>query len=739
MPNTDIATQASSADGPTPGRFSRMVAGVTGRRMKWVVIGVWLLAVLATGPFQALLEERSTNSSTSFLPTGADSTEVAQILSDGKTFANGEEIPAIVVFQGESGAALSDDAKARIGSFVQRVEADADKLPTFTGVRSPLQPGAAQQGLASRDGTTMAAFVTLDDPESEQIDEAVKHLREIADEIEGDGLDVYVSGPAGLAADASQVFSGIDGKLLIGTSTLVLVLLLLIYRSPLIALVPLIAVIGATSVARVLLAVLIEPLGLTVSAQVSGIMLILLFGAGTDYCLLIVARFREELRRFEDPHDAMREAVRHTTPAIVSSAGTVIAAMAVLLLADLRSTSSLGPAAIVGISIAALAGLTLLPALILAFGRRSFWPFIPRYGSEPTSRINLWGRVGSAISRRPWQWLITVSLLLVVAAGGLLPYENQRTSDIDIFLDRPESTQGLAALGRALPAGELAQGTVIVTGSAATIEQAAGAVARRLQQREGIAQAFPAGSGTKGDLEVRRITFAFEGNPYRDAAIDDIEPMRRDLRNAVREFDGARTLVGGPTAETADTQRTNRRDLRIIVPGVLLSIFVILALLLRALIAPIHLILSVVLSFAATMGLCYGIFLAWLNDPGIDPGTITYIFLFTVALGVDYSIFLVTRIREETARLGTRAGTMEALRATGGVITSAGIILAGTFMILAVLPLLFMRQLGVAVALGVLLDTILVRATIVPALMYILGDRNWWPSKASRSDKAAAS
>jgi RND superfamily putative drug exporter len=695
------------------------------------VIGIWLLLAVASGPLQGLLEERSTNSSSSFLPASADSTKVVDLLRDGDTFDDGEQVPAIVVVQSPGGEEqLTPEQEQAAQELVASLEADLGELPTASSVISPWSMGGPPgSSLRSEDGTTVLVFVNLEAPDSEQIDAVVEDLRERVEPIEEASADVYVSGPAALATDATAAFAGIDGKLLLGTSILVLVLLLLIYRSPLVALVPLVAVGIAAALARAVLGWSIEPFDLTVSGQTSGIMLILIFGAGTDYCLLIVARYREELLRFADPHDAMRETVRHTTPAILSSAGTVVLAMVVLLFAELRSTASLGPALIIGVTIAMLAGLTLLPALLLAIGRRSFWPSIPRYGDAASTKRTFWPRLADSVSVRPWPWLVTVTAVLVVFSAGLLTQQNQPTSEIDLFIDQPESVQGLDALEGKLPGGDLAQGTVLVGSTdPSELERDTAAVIDALQTSPIVAEAFPGSRGQSGDTTWQQVRFAPEGNPYAQAAVDEIEPLRTQLDEAVT---GDSTVyVGGPTAETADAQATNARDLRIIVPGVLAVIALVLVVLLRAIVAPALLVGTVVLGFAATLGICWVLFLGILGQPGIDPGTVTFIFLFTAALGIDYNIFLVARIREEYDRSGdTVDATRRALASTGGVITSAGVILAGTFLILAALPLLPLRQLGLAVAIGVLLDTVLIRAMLVPAALTLLGDHSWWPSK----------
>ena len=728
---------AARNDEPARGSWiGNLAARVAGRRAKWFVIAAWVLLAVASGPFQGLLEERSTNSTTNFLPADADSTKVAELLRDGSTFDDGEQVPAIIVFQTPGGdGSLANADVARIEAWTDKLSTDAPKLLDGATVTSPFERGGPPaDALRSSDGSTLLVFVNLESPDSEEIGEVVETLRERADELRGDDVDVYVSGPAAFAADASNAFSGIDGRLLIGTSILVLVLLLGIYRSPLIALVPLIAVGIAAGLSRAGLGMAINPFDLIVSGQTSGIMLILIFGAGTDYCLLIVARFREELHRFADPHDAMRETVRHTTPAILSSAGTVILAMLVLLFADLRSTSSLGPALILGVTISMLAGLSLLPALLLALGRRSFWPFVPRYESDPAAVESaaphgVWRRLAGSVSRRPVAWLVPVLAVLLVMAGGFFTQDNQPTSDLDLFLDKPESVLGIEAIAGKLPAGELAQGSVLVrAGDAAALARATGTAIATLEKSDAVGAVFPSATGSNDDGTWQQLTFAMAKSPYAQEAVDAIEPLRDDLDDAVAG--DADVLVGGPTAETADTQTTNDRDLRIIVPGVLLMITLVLIVLLRALVAPLFLVATVVLGYAATIGLCFALLLGGMGQPGIDPGTMTFIFLFTAALGIDYNIFLVARIREESLRSGnTVEATRDALAVTGGVITSAGLILAGTFLILAALPLLPLRQLGIAVAIGVLLDTVLIRAIIVPAVLTMLGERSWWPAR----------
>lgn len=677
---------------------SRLSGLPVGRRARWVVLALWLAAAAALGPLQPRLQEATVNDPASFLPASAESREVLDVVE--QRFRTGRVTPALVVWQRDGGLTRAD--REAIDAEVAAIR--AARLP------ETLPPGEAE---VAPDGRTAFATVPVTAPTIDGIELAVEALRALGGGTPG--LEQWVTGPAGITVDAVSVFAQIDVTLLLATSALILVLLLLLYRSPVIALVPLLVVAFAYVVAAALVYALVEAGAIEVSGQVTGILIILMFGAGTDYCLLLVARAREELRRREEAPEALAEAVRHTSPAILSSGGTVVAAMLVLLVADLESTRALGPVLALGVAVTVLAGLTLLPALLSVLGRRSFWPAVPRAGTAERARSGIWRRVGERVAARPrTAAALTTGLLALCALGNLvdLPGLSFGAS----FRGEVEALDGQAALASSFPAGEGATTDVLVaTERAAAAERALLGVPRVAGVRAGA---------RSDDGGLRLLSVTLEDDPYSDEAVADVA----QLRDAARSADPA-ALVGGPTAEEADTRAAARRDASLIVPLTLLAIFVILVALLRALVAPVYLVASVVLSFAATLGVALLSFRYVFDSPGSDAGLPTLVFLFTVALGVDYNIFLMARVREEARTRGSRAGVVAGLERTGSVITSAGLILAGTFLVLTLLPLEQLFQLGLAVALGVLVDTFVVRSVLVPAVALLLGERSWWPSR----------
>ena len=670
----------------------------TGRRAKWIVLATWLVAAAALAPLQPRLQDVTENDAAAFLPGSAESRQALETIET--RFRAGRVTPALVVWQREGGLTASD--RRTIGTEVARLR--AERLPQ-TG-----PPGGPR---VSEDGSTAIVTIPIAAPTIEEIRPVVERVRELTRG--GDGLESRVGGPAAITVDAVDVFEQIDATLLLATTSLILLLLLLLYRSPVVALVPLVVVALAYVVAAAVVYALARLDLIAVNGQATGILIILMFGAGTDYCLLIVARAKEELRRTEDVHLALGEAVRHTSPAILSSGGTVVAAMLILLVADLDSTRSLGPVLAVGVAATMLAGLTLLPALLAILGRRSYWPAVPRVGDTARSSGRTWRRVGELVARRPRTVAAVVTLALSLGALGNL----QSLPPLGFsngFRGEVEAVQAERALARAFPAGEAAV-TDVVLGA----EEAERATAALLRV-EGVAAVQEVARSDDGRLARLAVTLATP--PYEDAAVRSVPA----LRGAVSGVD-RRALVGGPTAEEADTRTAVSRDAKLIVPLTLLAILLILVVLLRALVAPVYLVGTVVLSFATTLGLATLAYRYVFDSPGSDPGLPTLVFLFTVALGIDYNIFLMVRVREEAARVGARDGVLSGLERTGGVITSAGLILAGTFLVLMLLPLEQLFQFGFAVALGVLVDTFAVRTLLVPALALRLGDRSWWPGR----------
>ena len=535
-----------------------------------------------------------------------------------------------------------------------------------------------------------------------------------------------MTGPAGFSADASKAFEGINTTLLFATLGLVFVLLVLIYRSPIFWVLPLVSVLFAESVVRGLGYLLAEA-GAVINGQTGGILLVLVFGAGTDYALLLTARYREELQRVEDKHEAMVIALRRAGPAIVASAGTVVAALLCLSLAEVNSLSGLGPVGAMGVAVAAAAMLTVLPALLLVGGRRAFWPFVPRHGTAAEDPGGgAWGRLGRAVERRHRRVWVGSAAALAVLALGMFTLDDDLTT-ASFFRGTVEAVEGQRLLEQSFPAGASAPAVVLVRDG-----RTAEAAREAARNTPGVASVGRVERGEAG----ARFDVTLTTDPFAERTFATVEPLRERLRAAA----GPSVLVGGPTAEEADLRTATDRDTRLLVPLVLLVVFAILVLLLRSLAAPAMLMGTVVLSFLAAIGGSLLLFEAFADFPGEDPSYAVISFIFLVALGVDYNIFLMARVREEATRGPTRQAMLTGLAVTGGVITSAGIVLAGTFAVLAVLPLVALTQVGITVAFGVLLDTFVVRSVLVPALTWELGERTWWPRppRAHREGTAEA-
>ncbi|HYK07715.1 MAG TPA: MMPL family transporter [Gaiellaceae bacterium] len=684
----------------------RIPAFIAGRRTKLVVLAGWLVVLAALGPFIGKFEGAQENEPSSFLPEEAESVRVLEALG---AFPDGDVTEAIVVFR--SGDGLDEPDRQAIVRAREAVAA-AD----IPGAGAPSPPVFAEDGAAA-----LIAVPIRAGGEEDILTGAVDELRAVLDEQVPAVIETKVTGPAGFSADASKVFEGINSTLLFATAGLVFVLLVLIYRSPIFWLLPLVAVLFAESVVRGLGYLLAEA-GVVINGQVGGILLVLVFGAGTDYALLLTARYREELRLLEDKHEAMRVALTQAGPAIVASAGTVVAALLCLSFASVNSTAGLGPIGAMGVAVAALTMLTLLPALLLVAGRRAFWPFVPRYGSEDASRQGFWRRLGERIEARPRPVWIATTLALAVIALGTLSLDDDLTTT-NAFRGDVESVQGQELLARSFPAGASAP-TVVLVSERSSVQTAVDAA----RSSDVVADVGRPQTGSPGT----RFTVTLAADPYSENGYAAIETLRDEFRATV----GDAALVGGPTAEEADLRAATQRDTRLLVPLVLAVVFAILVLLLRAITAPVLLMATVMLSYFAALGASLVLFELVADFPGEDPSYPLFAFIFLVALGVDYNIFLMARVREEAHHAPTREAMLTGLAVTGGVITSAGIVLAGTFSVLAVLPLVALTQIGITVALGVLLDTFIVRSILVPALTFEVGDRVWWPSRLRRRRRA---
>ncbi len=778
-----------------------------GRRAKWVVFAVWFVAIfVAAGPanLPGKFEDAESNEATSYLPGSAESTAA---LDATDTLQGGELAPAVIVYQREAGLTAADRRTIvdDVGTMTEKrfpgVVADGAKIAGKGAEAVPGQPAGYAPfvgPVVAPDGKTaiVTAYIA-GNGEGERILDPVKAWREdISDP--GGGLQVKVTGGAGFSADAIEVFEGINGTLLLAAVSLVIFLLIVIYRSPMFFFIPLVAVLFAETLSRSI-GYGVSELGVTINGQSSSIMSVLVLGAGTDYALLLVSRYREELHHTTDKHVAMRTALTSAGPAIFASAATVVAALLCLLIARVNGTSGLGPIAAIGIACAALAMLTLLPALLTIFGRRAFWPFVPhtpetapaagdvserarrrivdgsaagaiagaivaalvvvvllplvllnwllrrlsgrripslivgpldravftpyeirRHGLEHTADAThgVWARIGERVAISPRRVMFGSIALLLVLCCGLAFFSTELTSE-DSYTHEVESIEGQHLLDKSFPSGATGLTDLVVKDSADIA-----ATRRAVAEVEGVKSVSqPVADGKPGIL----IQATLEPNPYSTEAFDLVEPMREAAHSVAPS-----TLVGGPSAVEFDVRDAAAHDSLVIPPLILVVILLILIALLRAVVAPLILIGTVILSFLAALGVGYFAFEFLFDFPGSDPSLPLFAFVFLVALGVDYNIFLISRAREETIQHGSRQGILRALAVTGAVITSAGIVLAGTFSVLAVLPLTFLTELGFVVAFGVLLDTFLVRSVLVPAIALTVGDKFWWPSALSR-------
>jgi RND superfamily putative drug exporter len=683
----------------------RAIGGVaSGRRAKWGVLAFWLIIVVVAGPLAGKLTGAEKNDSSAWLPANAESTKVLNLQSH---FQSPNIFTGVVVYDRPSGLTSADRAKAI---------ADARRFAQVAGV----VPGQVQGPFFAKDGQAIETIVPVNlGPKGwNGASEAATKLRDIAS-AHANGLATHIAGPLGSAADSANSFKGIDGILLVATLIVVIALLLITYRSPVLWLLPVLSSGIALTSAEALIYLLAKHAGLTVNAQSAGILYVLVFGAGTDYALLLTARYREELRRHEDRHQAMAVAIRRAGPAIVASAVTVMLSLLTLTVAELNSTKSLGPVLAIGVGVALIAMMTLLPALLVIFGRWMFWPVKPVYGSpEPTTR-GIWANVGRRIATRPRVVWIGTAVVLGAMAIGLTGLKASGLTPAESFVGHhPDSVVGQSIITKHFPAG--AGEPVYVVGNQSHATQLLAAV----KNTPGITAVTPPVARAGHTWLQGTLT----APPDSQTAFGTIDR----LRDAVHALPGANAMVGGDTAVTLDIARAADHDRNVIIPVILVLVFLILGLLLRAVIAPIMLIATVVLSFGAALGVSSLFFNNVFNYGNADNSFPLFVFVFLVALGIDYNIFLMTRVREEAAKHGPRHGALTGLSATGGVITSAGAVLAGTFAALSTLPVTFLAELGFAVAFGVLLDTIVVRSVLVTALNLDLGRWAWWPSKLFR-------
>jgi RND superfamily putative drug exporter len=676
---------------------------VCGPRSKYVVLGIWVLLIIGAGPLAGKLSGAQDNQATSWLPHSAESTKAYQELS---RFTDRDSIPAIVVYERTSGVTSADMAKAA---------ADAKSFVDVKGMN-----GKVLGPFKSADGQAIQTVVPIHiDPKSgwNDLPNIATSIKDTANR-NANGLSVKLGGPVGLGSDQAKAFQGIDGNLLYSTLGVVIIILLLTYRSPTLWILPLLSAGVALTAAQAFIYFLVEHTSLTVNGQSFGILTVLVIGAGTDYALLLVARYREELRRHEDRHEAMALALHRAGPAILASGSTVVLGMLCLLAAEMNSTKGLGPVAALGIVFALLSMLTLLPALLVTVGRWVFWPRRPTFDTADPTATGLWAKAGRFISHRPRKVWIVTAAVLGIAALGLFKLDATGLTTSQTFIGKPDSVKAGEVVQKHFASNAGDPVYILVSSDKASQTSTA------LRNDGALSQIAP--PLTRGNRSM--IQASLNGDALSPQAFDTV----KHVRQIVHSIPGTNALVGGTSATTLDIEDASHRDSLVIIPITLLVVLLILGLLLRALVAPVILIATVVLSFAAALGLSALIFHYVFDFGGADASLPLFVFVFLVALGIDYNIFLMTRVREESAKAGTRRGALIGLAATGGVITSAGLVLAATFAVLATLPLVAFAEIGFAVALGVLLDTIIVRAVLVTAINLDVGRRIWIPGRLSR-------
>jgi RND superfamily putative drug exporter len=712
-----------------------------GRRALWIAV-VSIIAWLSIGGFSgAAFSKISTvqeNDNSAFLPENAESTIAGKITVK---FSDQSEnlLPTLLLLLGDLNPATNPEAFALVNQYANTLGAKV--LPeSGKPLSTYFVPGAPLQAIPSADGKAVLINVQLDAKvASENIDKEpvlpllIDFIREDMEKNFGAGIESHVTGPGGIFADLFGAFGSIDTTLLRTTLIVVAIILIVVYRSPILWIIPLFTAGTALGLATMVVYYLAKADIIDLNGQTQGILDVLVLGAATDYALLLISRYREELHHHESRYEAMRIALRGVVEPIVASGSTVIAGLMVLLLSDLSSNRGLGPVGSIGIAAAMLAALTLLPALLIVFGRWIFWPKVPKFDDEDEKLSGMWAKVGNFVDRKPRAIWVTTALVLLIFAGFSTTLKSDGLAQTDAFTTRTDSVIGLEKLGEHFPSGEGTPVEIVVDQADLAAAIAAIKTVKNVANVVPVTQLDPATRQPTADIKIvdgKVLLYATLSVAPDSVEAKETIPVLRDAVKKVNES----ILVGGQTAVGYDVDQSSRRDNRVIIPIVLVLIAIILGLLLRSIYAAALLLTTVVLSFAATLGVCALVFEHVFGFAGTDASFPLFAFVFLVALGIDYNIFLMTRVREESFKIGTRAGVIKGLTVTGGVITSAGIVLAATFGVLGVLPLVFLAELGFAVAFGVLLDTIVVRSLLVPALVREIGPKIWWPSKLQHQE-----
>jgi RND superfamily putative drug exporter len=706
-----------------------------GRRLLWVAIAViiaWFGVSGVAGPLFGKLSSVQQNDNAGFLPTSAESTKASE-LATKFTSQDTSVLPALVIFTGTADPA----GLSAVGEFATLVSA-APIAGTDSIVGDYLADGAQLIPFPSQDGLAILMSIPLDNDalatplenEKPALPEVVKAIRAQASQVAG--FESHVTGIGGILADLFDSFGSIDTDLLKTTLIVVALILIAVYRSPVLWIIPLFCSVIALAAAGGVVYLLAKEEILSLDGQSQGILSVLVIGAATDYALLLIARYREELHHYDSRVTAMIAAWKGVVEPIAASGLTVISGLLVLGLSDLKSVRSLGPVAAIGVISAQLVMLTLLPAIMVLVGRWIFWPKRPKHDDVDDNLSGIWSKVAGLVGAKPRQTWIITGLFLVIAMSFATQLKSNGLAQTDAFTGKPDSVVGLEKLSEHFPAGS-GDPTIVIgpQGDKDAMMTALATAPGVVEVKQTTTPIIPDGPEPTPVVVDGLVQIELTlDKPADSVAAQAYIPQIRQVAKGASET----AVVGGSTAVNFDIQETNLRDRNIIIPTALLVIGIILALLLRSLFAPILLIITTVISFGATLGISHLVFTNLFGFPGTDGSFILFTFVFLVALGIDYNIFLMTRVREESIKLGTRPGILKGLTVTGGVITSAGVVLAATFAVLGTLPLVFLAELGFAVAFGVLLDTIIVRSLLVPALGYDLGAKIWWPSKLGKSE-----
>lgn len=702
---------------------------IKGRKPLWlaiITVIIWMGIAGSAGPIFGKLSSVQKNDNSDFLPKNAESSKFNEAYQQFNPNTD-RAIPALVLYIGEVDAAKV----AAANEFLQTIPAKPVEDGEGKLIGEYLVPGTPLVAFPSQDGKAILGSIAFDSAKiADQIGKepalplVIDSIRNYSEEFAKSGaLESHVTGFAAIFADLFKAFGGIDSTLLLWTLAIVALILIVVYRSPILWFFPLLCAVFAEALAGAVIYVLAKNEILTLDGQSQGILSVLVIGAATDYALLLIARYREELHRHDSKYDAMRVALRGVVEPIIASGSTVTIGLLVLMLSQLNNNRSLGPVGAIGIVSAMFTMLTLLPAILVIFGRWIFWPRIPRHDDVDEKLTGLWSKVANSTSAHPKRYMFATGALLIIMASFATTLKADGISTLEGFTNKPKSLVGQELLLQHFPGGQSQPTQILVSADKAD------AALQAVKAVDNVAEAtIESAPNDPTAIKVVAGKVVIDATLAVPADSSEARELVPDIRQAVKQVD-SQALVGGISATFYDVDVAARHDRNLIIPIVLVIIAIILALLLRSILAAVLLLLTVVLSFIATLGVSALVFNHVFNFPGADTSFPLFTFVFLVALGIDYNIFLMTRVREEALKIGTKAGTIKGVTVTGGVITSAGVVLAATFTVLGVLPLVALAQIAFAVAFGVLLDTLVVRSLLVPAIVHYLGKRVWWPAK----------